>query len=522
MQSDRRFSDIFISNRRGVALAATLILSVIVATLAGLLIALLSGVYAVGLVLGLIALVLILRDIELGFAALMAVIALLPFAAVPLNIGFKPTFLDLVVVALFGVWLLERATGKIGRFVSTPLTLPVLVFLALTLASFIAGLGNAPLNQTIARHFAEIVLSILLFFLVTDSVRDEDRLRRVTRFVIVGGILASAIAIILYLLPDQTSMDLLSRLKVFGYPEGPGVLRYIRDDPLLPQRATGTSVDPNALGGLLIMMLTLTTPQLFAPRPLLKRRWIVIGLGLIGLALLLSFSRGSFVGAGVALLVLGVVRYRKLLLIMALALGLILILPQTQSYVTNFFEGVQVLQDVQAADLSTQMRVGEYSDALKLIQRYPVFGVGFTGSPDIDTYLKVASLYLTIAGEMGLVGLMAFLIVMGALFVSAWRARPSTSLRSAQDALRAIHDRSDVEPIWWGFHAALVGALIGGIFDHYFFNLDFHHSVTLFWLYVGLAAVSTRLLRRDMSRRSAVQCSDRPVNRNSTQNRACQ
>jgi len=40
----------------------------------------------------------------------------------------------------------------------------------------------------------------------------------------------------------------------------------------------------------------------------------------------------------------------------------------------------------------------------------------------------------------------------------------------------------------------LIGAMVGGIFDHYFFNLDFHHSVTLFWLYVGLAAVATRMV----------------------------
>jgi hypothetical protein len=69
------------------------------------------------------------------------------------------------------------------------------------------------------------------------------------------------------------------------------------------------------------------------------------------------------------------------------------------------------------------------------------------------------------------------------LFVSAWRARSR------------VKSRSDLEPIWWGFHTALSGALIGGVFDHYFFNLDFHHSVTLFWLYVGLAAVSTRLIK---------------------------
>ncbi|MCB9162257.1 MAG: hypothetical protein H6644_20845 [Caldilineaceae bacterium] len=32
-------------------------------------------------------------------------------------------------------------------------------------------------------------------------------------------------------------------------------------------------------------------------------------------------------------------------------------------------------------DLATQMRFGEYKDALILIGRYPLFGVGFTGTP---------------------------------------------------------------------------------------------------------------------------------------------
>ena len=194
-------------------------------------------------------------------------------------------------------------------------------------------------------------------------------------------------------------------------------------------------------------------------------------------------TTGVFVGVGVALGALGVVRYRKLLLIIIVALALVLILPPTQGYVTHFFDGLQVLSDAQSSDLSTQMRVGEYSDALILIQRYPIFGVGFTGTPDIDTYLQVANLYLLMAGEMGMMGLTTFLIVMATLFISAWRVRKRTA------------DRPEIEPMWWGFHTALFGALVGGVFDHYFFNLDFHHSVTLFWLYVGLAAVSTRLLK---------------------------
>jgi polysaccharide biosynthesis protein PslJ len=477
------WTDVFISSRRWMSTLAIVALSVLIALGGGLFVALLGGPIALGAILGLIVMVLILRRIEIGYAALVAVICLLPFAAVPVNFGFKPTFLDLVLIALFGVWLLERATGKLGGFANTPLTLPVLAFLAMALATFIAGLANAPLTQTVARHFAEIILSILLFFLMTDTVRDAPRLRLITRFLLIGGSLAALIAVILYLLPDGTTMELLSRLRIFNYPEGPGVLRFIRDDPSLLQRATGTSIDPNALGGLMIMMVTLAVPQLFAKRPVLRRGWLIVGLVLMALALLLSFSRGSLVGVAVAVGVLGVVRYRKLLVIMAVALALVLILPQTQGYVTHFFDGLQALSDADSSDLSTQMRVGEYTDALILIQRYPIFGVGFTGTPDIDTYLKVANLYLMMASEMGMVGLASFLIVMAVLFGSAWRAR------------KRLPDRPEVEPIWWGFHAALFGALVGGIFDHYFFNLDFHHSVTLFWLYVGLAAVSTRLLK---------------------------
>lgn len=474
-----RWEAIFNSDRRGIALAATIGLSTIAALSVGLFVVLLSGPIALGVVLALLVLAQILRQIEVGFAALAAVICLLPFGALPINIGFKPTFLDLIIVALYGVWMLERATGKLGRFISTPLTIQVLVFLALALASFTAGLAYAPLTANIARHFAEIVLSIVLYFLITDSVRQPDRLRSIVRMIIISGSIAALIAVVLYLLPRSTSMDLLSRLSVFGYPTGPGVLRFINDDPSLPQRATGTSIDPNALGGLLIMTLTLSAPQLFTKKPVLPRLVIWPGLGLMGLALLLSFSRGSFLGTGVALFSLGLLRYRKLLLIMVIALAVILILPQTQAYVTHFFQGVQ------GQDLATQMRFGEYNDALKLIQRYPVFGVGFTGAPDLGTYVSVASVYLLMADEMGLVGLSVFLILMSTLFISGWQAR------------RAATDRSAVGAIWWGLHAALIGAMIGGIFDHYFFNLDFHHSVTLFWLYVGLAAVATRIAQRE-------------------------
>jgi len=475
MQRTRWLQSVFRPTDARLPMPSVLILALAVSLVGGLLISLLGGLISLGLLVGITFGLWVLRDIDVGYVALIAVICLLPFGALPVDVGFKPTFLDLIVGALFFVWLMQRVTGKLGRFATAPVGAPVLIFLALALASFVAGLGHAPLTQTVARHFAEVLLSIILFFMIVDTVRDEARLAKFVRAFMIAGFLASLIAIVLYVLPDRTTMELLSRLRVFGYPEGPGVLRYIRDDPSLTQRATGTSVDPNVLGGLLIMTLSVSAAQAFGSRPVVRRRWAAIIATAMATALVLTISRGSFIGAGAALLGLGVLRYRKILPILAATAIFILILPQTQAYVTHFFEGVQ------GEDLATQMRFGEYKDALILIGRYPIFGVGFTGSPDLDTYLGVANVYLTIAQQMGMAGLAAFLLAMLTLFAWSWQKR------------RAVRDRPALEPMWWGLHAAIAGALVGGIFDHYFFNLDFHHSVAFFWLFAGLAAGATRL-----------------------------
>jgi O-antigen ligase len=203
-------------------------------------------------------------------------------------------------------------------------------------------------------------------------------------------------------------------------------------------------------------------------------------LGAIAACLFLTFSRGSFLGLAAALVALAVLRYRRLALLMVILLTLLWFSPLTQDYTAHLIQGLL------GEDLATQMRFGEYRDAVTLIQRYPILGVGFAGSPDIDTYVSVAMVYLLIAVEMGLVGLAAFLIIAVVFFVEAIGVWPQ------------VPRDSELEPIWYGYHAAILGALAGGVFDHYFFNLDFQHSVTLFWLFVGLAMVASRLVRTQM------------------------
>jgi O-antigen ligase len=229
------------------------------------------------------------------------------------------------------------------------------------------------------------------------------------------------------------------------------------------------------------MIGALGGPQLITKQPLFSRwlTWAMVGS--IFLAILLTFSRAAMGGLAVGLAFVAVVRYRKLLPYMVGAGLLILLLPATQGYVARAVAGLQ------GQDLATQMRIGEYTDALILIGRYPAFGVGFAGSPDIDVYLGVASLYLTIAQQMGLVGLLAFMVVVGTLFGYAFRQRH--------------YFRADTQAaaVWLGLHAALVGGLVAGVLDHYLFNINFHHAVTIFWFLVGLAVAASRLADRQPS-----------------------
>jgi hypothetical protein len=262
------------------------------------------------------------------------------------------------------------------------------------------------------------------------------------------------------------------------------VLRYIEDNPENAQRAISTSVDPNFLGGLLAMVGGLLAPELFSRRPLLRSRWLTfLAFGLVVACVVLTFSRGAMAALALPALGIALLRDRRLLWVIALAGGVILLMPATRGYVERFVEGFR------GQDLATQMRFGEYKDAFILIRRYPFLGVGFAGTPEIDIYLGVSNAYFLMAEQMGLVGLASFLLVM--LVVFAW----GFASRRAAYAVRPDGDRVDAVALWLGAHGGLAAALVVGLVDHYFFSLSFQPAGTLFWTFVGLALSATRLAR---------------------------
>ncbi len=483
----------FIANgdRRVVALVLGAALALI-AALVGLSLALIGPIYTAALIVALAGALWILAGLENALWSIVAVITMLPYATLPFKIVLTPTFLDMAMAAFFFLYVGEWVTGYRRRLTTTPVHVLIVLFMVLSVFSFVAGLRYAGPTSTVIRQFAELLLSIALALVLADVLKEEPRLRRFVVIVMVAGAAAALIGIVLWAMPDTLAESVLRRLSVIGYPDS-GIIRYVEENPDLPERAIATTADPNALGGLLVMVGALVAPQALSEQPIIGKRWhAVVLLAVIGLCLLLTFSRGSMLAFGAALIFVGAVRYRKLLLILAVVALIIMALPWTQYYILRMIEGFQ------GADLATQMRFGEYKDALRLIGRYPLLGVGFAGTPDIDLYLSISNVYLTIAANMGILGLAVFLLLMVAIFTYVWQAYHRIS---AAPTLR---------PIILGLTAGLIGALANGIFDHYFFNLSFHPAITILWIFIGLTLAASRIVLTAADNQSIQHRRDRP------------
>jgi hypothetical protein len=450
------------------ALAA---LFVLVALCGGAYIAFLSPMIAWGLTIAIIGVILTLSDIKWGFFGLVAIIYLLPFGVLPLRLGFYPTFLDAALLLVFGAWITGAALKK-SPIDGSPIGPFIVAFILLACASFVAGLAHAELTATTLRHFVEIILAIALFFAVINTLKEKVKLKQVVAAIGAFALAEAIIAIVIYFLPSYTAVRILSALGRVGYPTGWGVLRYVENNPELPLRAVGTSIDPNVLGGSMMIAIALFTPQLFARKPFLPRYLVLPSLAVLWFCLYLTYSRSALLGLLAALSIIGLVRYRAIFALVALAFLLVIFLPQAQPYLERLQAGLA------GKDLATKMRFGEYKDALILISRYPWLGVGFSGTPDIDIYIGVSSLYLLMAEYIGIPGVGIFLTVVGRFFSLLFQK------------WKALTSDQEMEAIMVGLVGAIGGALVGGIFDHYFFNLDFPHSVSLFWLLVGLAVAA--------------------------------
>jgi O-antigen ligase len=442
----------------------------------GVLVAATSPLVPAAGLLGLLIVGLIWRRPVLGVSLFVAVVATLPFGVIPLPIaGAQLTFVDAVLIATFSTVLARVAFGGWRLAVGAP-GVALVAFVLVIIAAFLAAGASSPIPPEMIRRVGKLVASLLFFLIARALLTTERRLFWLTRWLMYAGAVQGAIGAGLMVLSPLSQLTVLSRLQVIGYPAA-DVLRYVpgpNNTYTSQLRAIGTSVDPNVFGGTLMLALALMVAQWAAPRPVLPR-WALVLLALPTAAgMLLSLSRASWLGLAAGLVLIGTLRYRRILLVAALVGLALLATPTGQEVVARFVSGFST------ADRATAFRLGEYANAFTLVQRYPLLGIGFGLSPDIDVTAGVSSVYLLVAEQTGLLGLSVYL---AALLTTWWTG--ARGLARPQGTSQSRAQWEQLQGVQAAFLAALSGALVAGLLDHYFANQTFPHAVALFWLYAA-------------------------------------
>ncbi len=404
-----------------------------------------------------------LRSIWVPVAALIAVATMVPFLVIPISAGgARPTLFEVTAVASLGGYLLIAILDRRERFAIQPEILLWALFSAFIVFAFVLG-ARFGAGSDLIRLFARFLLAFSLFWLTIQLVvRSRNSALRLVEWVIAGTSAAAALALVLYAAGPSATFRVLIRLVPYGYPDT-RVVRFIEDNPGNSMRAIGTGVDPNAFGGMLMLGFVLAVGLLFSRDRRLPLILHLAAVAITGLALLLTFSRGAWVGALVGASIIVWFRARYLVPFGLFAAFGALAIGFGATFVNRLEAGLRL------QDAATLQRFQEYDNALAIIRAHPWFGIGFGDAPSPDFGVGVSSIYLLIAEQTGLVGLALFGLFSSVVIWRAWRA-----FRASDDDLLLT------------VGSAFVASLTVGLVDHYFFNIRFVHTVGLFWIVVGL------------------------------------
>ena len=241
-------------------------------------------------------------------------------------------------------------------------------------------------------------------------------------------------------------------------------------------RVSATLDNPNMLGQYLILMVPLGGAKLLSAKDW-PRRLLWLGCcGAMCVCMLLTFSRGAWLGllfAGAAFVIL--LSPRLMLLIPVVLARLWVLLPET---VTSRFSSIGDLKDA-----STSYRFYIWMGTLAMLKDYWLCGIG----PGAEAFNKVYpaysyngisaphshNLFLQILSDAGIAALGTFLILLFVYF-----RMMCVAMSKERDWTSRIHQIA--------LTAGVCGFLVQAMTDYSFYN---YRVLFLFWIYLVLGAL---------------------------------
>ncbi|HXM59002.1 MAG TPA: O-antigen ligase family protein [Candidatus Dormibacteraeota bacterium] len=355
----------------------------------------------------------------------------------------------LLVAGLLALWL--GGSIRSGRVTirRTPLDIALLALIAsAALSTLLAVNGTVAVFGAYLRYEGLLTIGTycLLFWLVAQTLAGPRDVRAVVIALLASAYVLSLLAIAQSLLAGRTAV-VETTLTFDGWT-----------------RADATFGSPTLLGTYLAMLLPLALREVVHSDSALARALAANVALTMAAALLLTFTRGAWLGAaaGVAVALLPAVRRFAAARGAAVAAGLGA-LALTVAAAAGAVPPVLATAGSRAASLLTPLqgtggfRVAVWRDTLPLVAARPVAGWGpdtfglvhpmFRSAPTgvVD---KAHSDLLQVAATQGLIGVAATLVALGALGVAFWRGRRSPGAFALLGALVAYEASVQFEFAW--------------------------------------------------------------------------
>lgn len=375
---------------------------------------------------------------------------------------------------------------------------PALPYMLLLLAgAILSAIRSTSAPEAMSWISVFLTEGVLLFFLVTNVIRTPQILVRAIWVLLVAGALMGGLSVI-----QEVTHAYDSTFGGFARIDGQGVV--VSTNPLgndqRQPRLSGPIGEQNRFAQVLLVLVPLGVGFAVRRPRGYQRALAAAATALILAGTLLTYSRGAAVallGVLVLMLLLRFVRLRAILLAGAVVVvAALLVAP-------GFFTRVASLQGLEAltsdssdasADGSLQGRAALNLGAWQAFLDHPLTGVGpglfavdysatYANDTGIHHFLSSSqfpahNLYLGIAADLGLAGLLPFLAILAVTGALLWKER-----------LRWAGVRDDYAYLATAMLLSLAAYLGSGVFLHLAYE-------RYFWFLIAIANATVLVLRR--------------------------
>ncbi len=404
-------------------------------------------------IIGILGLVFILRNFERA-AYLVAIYPILYFVAGISNISFLVSLWDeLLIIFCVGIWFFRWvADRKDFNFAWTPVDFSLIIFFVVCIALFVIGSLNKLGFDTLGFDGLRAVIEYMFFFfIVVKLLRSEDGAKNVLKLMIMTGVVMSLHGIYQYITKVDTPAYWTDKVEVSS---GPRVFSFVGS--------------PNVLGCLLALVIPLAISLIFSEKDWIQKVLYTIASGLMGVCILLTGSRSSWIALGCALIIYAILSRKYYLII-----GLFVVALLAYTMVSSVRSRIDYMLD--PAYIVSSFTGGRFARWPKALEEFYInllFGKGFGqfgGSVATINKVKgafyVDNYYIKAAVEMGIFGLVTFLVALYNGVV--WSLRASYK----------VEDKVSKGLIQSGF-GAMVGILVTNVVLN---NFDAPSVTTYFW-----------------------------------------